>query len=254
MVQHSTSHFHEASTQRPVSDESQFEDAPEGEEAVSYIKPSSLSISEDSQFEDAPEEENFHRHEAAAKSSALKGSQFEDASEYAATTHRTSTSNTARTKAFFQLVTAASSRAGKTPGIGRNDVLCGRGGLTNHHPGNVFFRQLVRKMQADYVRAIRCEKAQIAHHIVEKVRCQSPPGRFLKKDKHNPGIWVDIGNEKAREKTSQALREGAPELRKVNGGLAKTRSVTPPPTQTVCGNKRRMDEISDSNSSQEGGP
>jgi hypothetical protein len=34
----------------------------------------------------------------------------------------------------------------------------------------------------------------------------------LKKDKDS-GTWRDVGNTKAREKTSQALREGAPDLR-----------------------------------------
>jgi len=254
MVQQSNNSFPDAITRRPVPDESQFEDASEEEEAVAHFKPNSLSISEDSQFEDAPEEvSNLHRNKTAAKSSTLKGTQFEDAPEDVATTPKTSTSNTETTKALFQLATAESNTS-KTPEIGQNDVLCGRGGFTNSHPGNVYFRQLVREMQADYVRAIRYEKAQIAHHIVEKIRNQSPPGRFLKKDKHCPGIWVDIGNQKAREKTSQALREGAPELRiqvlsggEVNDGLAEKRSVTPPPPATVSGNKRKMDEISDSN-------
>jgi hypothetical protein len=39
-------------------------------------------------------------------------------------------------------------------------------------------------------------------------------GRFLKREKESaPDAWKDVGNNKAREKTSQALREGAPELR-----------------------------------------
>lgn len=97
--------------------------------------------------------------------------------------------------------------------ISQNDVLCGRGGLTNHHPGNVFFRRLVRIKQESYLRATKREKAGVAREIVDIIRNLSPSGRFLKKDTRNPGVWIEIGDRKAREKTSQALREGAPELR-----------------------------------------
>lgn len=97
--------------------------------------------------------------------------------------------------------------------ISQNDVLCGRGGLTNHHPGNVFFRRLVRMKQESYLLATKREKAGVAKEIVELIRGLTPSGRFLKKDAQNPGNWIEIGDRKAREKTSQALREGAPELR-----------------------------------------
>jgi len=92
-----------------------------------------------------------------------------------------------------------------------NDVLCGRGGLTNNHPGNVFFRSLVRNRQEAYLFASKRDKAFVAHGIVDVIRTLKPPGRFLKKDR-KVDVWVEIGNKKAREKTSQALREKAPEL------------------------------------------
>lgn len=40
-----------------------------------------------------------------------------------------------------------------------------------------------------------------------------PPGRFLEKNAET-GLWSDIGDKKAIEKTSQALRDGAASLRK----------------------------------------
>ena len=40
-----------------------------------------------------------------------------------------------------------------------------------------------------------------------------PPGRFLEKNP-STGLWKDIGDRKAIEKTSQALRDGAAALRK----------------------------------------
>lgn len=90
-----------------------------------------------------------------------------------------------------------------------SDVLCGRGGETNHHPGNVQYRLLVKAFQPLYVAAKRRDKPLIAQCIVYSVR--QVGGRFLKRA--NDKEWKDVGNTKAREKTSQALREGAPELR-----------------------------------------
>lgn len=53
----------------------------------------------------------------------------------------------------------------------------------------------------------------MALEVVKKWRAQSPPGRFLKVD-DKTGLWNDVGDKKAREKTSQALREKAPLIRK----------------------------------------
>jgi len=91
-----------------------------------------------------------------------------------------------------------------------SDVLCGRGGETNHHPGNVKYRLLVKQFQPLYIISKRRDKPRIAEKIVHTIRHRG--GRFLKKDS-NSLTWKDVGNTKAREKTSQALREGAPELR-----------------------------------------
>ena len=89
--------------------------------------------------------------------------------------------------------------------------MCGRGGGSNNHPGNESFRELVNEVKVPYVNCPKREKPLIARRIVEAVRIQTPPGRFLSKDAK--GLWNDIGDGKAREKTSQALREGAPIIR-----------------------------------------
>lgn len=52
---------------------------------------------------------------------------------------------------------------------------------------------------------------------------QTPPGRFLNKDTKS-GTWNDIGDGRAREKTSQALREGAPVIRNMGCGTTKPTS------------------------------
>ena len=57
------------------------------------------------------------------------------------------------------------------------------------------------------------QKMKISRSIVEAVRSLEPQGRFLEKDQSS-GKWFDIGDKKAVEKTSQALRDGAAGLRK----------------------------------------
>lgn len=91
-------------------------------------------------------------------------------------------------------------------------AVCGRGGGSNNHLGNESFRELVNEVKMPYVNCPKREKPLIARRIVEAVRNQTPPGRFLAKDPKT-GLWNDIGDGKAREKTSQALREGAPVIR-----------------------------------------
>ena len=96
-----------------------------------------------------------------------------------------------------------------------SDVLCGRGGAINVHPGNAKYRQLVADRKRSYPPArYKREKRLISESIVEEIRNQSPPGRFLNRRTSGGADWYDIGDVKAREKTSQALRENLPKLRK----------------------------------------
>ena len=97
--------------------------------------------------------------------------------------------------------------------INSNDVLCGRGGKTNIHSGNITFRMLVNDYKDKYLLAKKKDKPLIAAEVVDMIRSLDPPGRFLKKDP-DLGYWVDVGDQKAKEKASQALREGAPAIRK----------------------------------------
>jgi hypothetical protein len=114
--------------------------------------------------------------------------------------------------------------------VQRHDVLLGRGGETNHHLGNIQYRQLVKASQPAYLVAKRRDKPRIAAAIVAVVRARS--GRFLKKHLGDHS-WRDVGNVRAREKTSQALREGAPELR---GNVEAYRTQTQLLTDAVNGN------------------
>ena len=83
-----------------------------------------------------------------------------------------------------------------------NDVLCGRGGATNSHSGNRVFRSFVKKFQERYLKAKKRDKPAVASVIVDLVRKQG--GRFLRRyERTAPNgqvLWVDIGDERAREK------------------------------------------------------
>lgn len=94
----------------------------------------------------------------------------------------------------------------------RNDVLCGRGGGTNVHPGNRRFRDLINANRRAYLKARKNDKPAISRSIVRTIREMN--GRFLKKDE-KLGLWFEIGDDGAREKTSQALRQRAPEMKKI---------------------------------------
>uniref|UniRef100_A0A7S2JRE5 DUF6824 domain-containing protein n=1 Tax=Leptocylindrus danicus TaxID=163516 RepID=A0A7S2JRE5_9STRA len=93
-----------------------------------------------------------------------------------------------------------------------HDVLCGRGGGAQNHPGNVEYRALVAKNKKLYVILGKRDKNLLVDAIIKAVRSQNPPGRFLARDTAND-TWYDIGKDKAFAKTAQALREGAPAIR-----------------------------------------
>ena len=94
-----------------------------------------------------------------------------------------------------------------------NDVLCGRGGDININPGNIKYRKTVETNKRVYLTSrFKREKRIIAERIVKDIKRQSPSGRFLTRDVKD-GPWREISDEKARDKVSQALREGAPKLR-----------------------------------------
>ena len=87
-----------------------------------------------------------------------------------------------------------------------NDILFGRGGGTNHHPGNKLYRVWVDAKKEEYSQSARLKKPSVSMGIVRDWRALDPPGRFLSQDAGTK-LWNDVGDAKAREKTSQALRE-----------------------------------------------
>lgn len=103
----------------------------------------------------------------------------------------------------------------------KNDILLGRGGSVNGHVGNQVFREWVRARKDDYNLAPnKVEKAQVATEVMEMVHQHG--GRFLQRDPTtSTNWWVEVDETRALAKTSQALREGAPQIRAAHKGSKK---------------------------------
>lgn len=90
---------------------------------------------------------------------------------------------------------------------GTNDVLIGRGKKCYQHSGNVKFRNLVAFKLDDYSAAkTKQEKSRILAAVMAEIRENSDNGGFLKNDPAT-GLWFEVGDFLAREKTSQAFRD-----------------------------------------------
>eukprot|EP00980_Cylindrotheca_fusiformis_P023989 scaffold11305_cov74-Cylindrotheca_fusiformis.AAC.1 len=89
---------------------------------------------------------------------------------------------------------------------GDSDILLGRGGRSNHHPGNKIYRDLVTEHQPYYRNCDnKSEKTKVAQAIVDLVQ-RDHKGRFLELDKE-ANRWYIVPNIVARRKVGQALRE-----------------------------------------------
>ena len=89
---------------------------------------------------------------------------------------------------------------------GPDDVICGRGKKSYNHVGNERFRQRVLTFLDEYSRAkSKLDKSAVLSKVVSEVRQNSPRGGFIKQDAN--GVWFEVGDFLAREKTSQAFRD-----------------------------------------------
>jgi hypothetical protein len=94
-------------------------------------------------------------------------------------------------------------------GTNCKDVILGRGSGTQNHCGNVTYRKLVYLNKELYVTSSKFDKLKISKAIVAAIRTTG--GRFLQPN-GNMG-YLDIGDKRAWDKTSQALREGQTEIK-----------------------------------------
>lgn len=117
----------------------------------------------------------------------------------------------------IQTESVVGSGGGNSPiwDLGEYDIVCGRGAPVNWQTGNHFFRDLIVEYQTVYLCAKRCDKPKIATEILQVIRSRN--GRFVRRLKtsfRGRFGWEEIPEKRAYEKICQALREGAPELRR----------------------------------------
>jgi hypothetical protein len=92
------------------------------------------------------------------------------------------------------------------------DVLLGRGGLVNIHPGNQAYLRRKERLQNRYLTATKDEKTEISQELVDWIHACG--GRFLQRSDHDKTCWHEVDNTRARKKASQTLREvNTPETR-----------------------------------------
>ena len=86
-----------------------------------------------------------------------------------------------------------------------SDVLCGCGELVFEHAGNVQYRKIIDSKRNEYNDASNSyiQREDIASVVVHTIRNRMK-GRFLRKDSR--GIWFDIGDVEAVQKTHAVLR------------------------------------------------
>jgi hypothetical protein len=92
-----------------------------------------------------------------------------------------------------------------------DDVLLGRGGFTNTHPGNIRFRDKALELRPWYEASDKEQKFQISKILLESVTEKG--SRFLEREED--GLWYEVVGDGARKKASQALRERIKGSRKV---------------------------------------
>lgn len=83
------------------------------------------------------------------------------------------------------------------------DVLLGRGGRVNQHPGNQDYLRKKEHLQDRYLAASKDKKKNISQELVDWIHARG--GRFLKQDDEKR--WYEVSNTDARKKASQTLRE-----------------------------------------------
>jgi hypothetical protein len=87
------------------------------------------------------------------------------------------------------------------------DVLCGRGGMSNLHPGNQLFRAIIKQNKELYHQLT--DNAVRKQHLVSSIikAIAQHGGRFLRTSAKEDEQWLEISSKQAYVKTCQALRD-----------------------------------------------
>ncbi|CAJ1945255.1 unnamed protein product [Cylindrotheca closterium] len=89
-----------------------------------------------------------------------------------------------------------------------SDIVCGRGGLANKHPGNRLLRRICHENRGLYQNSAM-DSPNYKHCLILSIftAIQQNGGRFVTRGKDG---WKEISDKKAKEKTAQLLRESEP--------------------------------------------
>jgi hypothetical protein len=85
------------------------------------------------------------------------------------------------------------------------DILFGRGGMTKHHKGNAWFRNLMKENRILYMESPKHHKLQLVEQIVDYIL--SKKCHFLQKKHNAQREWFPVSYKRAVVKTSQAFRD-----------------------------------------------
>jgi hypothetical protein len=88
---------------------------------------------------------------------------------------------------------------------GNFDVICARGIQARNHMGNRLFRRKIKESAKVYGKAdSKVLKSLVVSTVINWIRKLSPDGGFVKQVN---GVWYEVGEDYAREKIGQGLRE-----------------------------------------------
>lgn len=118
-------------------------------------------------------------------------------------------------------------------GLGPTDVAFGRGDAANRHPGNVYVRKLAEERREVYGRngTTAAEKGRLVEEIVHLIKCQTPPGRFVKFDPET-GRWKDADEKDVHQKVTNSLRDRHRKATALVAAAAAVAALVEPPTDS----------------------
>ena len=112
-----------------------------------------------------------------------------------------------------------------------DNILFGRGGDNNKHPGNVRFQEKARKLAPSYVACgdSKEEKYKVSELLVDCMKAENR--RFL--EKGSDGLYYEVVGNDVMKKASQALRDSVTHNRLVAATSNESSTTNVPSNNTI---------------------
>lgn len=116
--------------------------------------------------------------------------------------------------------------------LNNSDIVCGRGGLANKHPGNRLLRRICNENKGLYHSSTDANFKQCLIVSILTAIQQNNGGRFLTRQK---GEWKEISEKKAKEKVAQLLRDSdeSDAITTATLGPLQPRTISPEPVKDL---------------------